>query len=89
MNTIYKRAVTYTWIMLHCFFAKSCNLTVVFKKFLGVFAAKELWRIEGENLVITKKEVLAIWHRLHATSDLLDETSIDIQNVLQNYSIQD
>ena len=45
-------------------------------------------RIKGENVVIAKKEVLAVCCRLHSTGELPEETTIDVLKGLKRCSVK-
>mmetsp|Transcript_7314 Transcript_7314/g.15019 ORF Transcript_7314/g.15019 Transcript_7314/m.15019 type:complete len:368 (+) Transcript_7314:1137-2240(+) len=83
----YKGGVMYTWVLFHCLFAKSRDTTAALKKFLKVFEQKGLQRIKGENVVITKKEMLAVCRQLFSTGEP-QQTTIDILKGLKRCSMK-
>ena len=83
----FKGAITYTWLVCFNLFSKSRDTTAALKRYLKLFETKGLQRIRGENVVIAKKEVIAVCKRLDCTGDLPDETTIDVLRGLQRVSV--
>ncbi|KAL7465923.1 hypothetical protein ACHAXS_006228, partial [Conticribra weissflogii] len=85
---VYQGAAVYVWIMYYFLFAKSRNTTEAMKKFLKIVKSKGLSRVPHENVVIFRKEVLAVCRRLYASGDLPEETTEDILEALKKSSVK-
>jgi hypothetical protein len=83
----FKGAITYTWLICFNLFSKSRDTTAALKRYLKLFETKGLQRIRGENVVVAKKEVIAVCKRLDCTGDLPDETTIDVLRGLQRVTV--